>query len=189
MSAKLNVWFAKRFVPGYLSFMKAIKSADSKIYLDDIEGLKQEGLETFIMNYNIPTSIYQIKEIPIKDNETILVTENDIQEQLTDIKNDILNKSKTPKDINNKITAKNKQVKANKQKDISVKKTIETTAPPIKPPDVSKVMDLDGEAEVENEANAVQRGNNNLSNSANAKLNMAGGSMVKGSPCFRRYIY
>ncbi|QXN70486.1 putative endolysin [Bacillus phage vB_BspM_AgentSmith] len=182
MSAKLNVWFAKRFVPGYLSFMKAIKAADSKIYLDDIEGLKQEGLETFLMNYNIPTSIYQIKEIPIKDNETILVTENDIQEQLTDIKNDILNKSKTPKDINNKITAKNKQVKTNKQKDLSTKKTVETTAPPIKPPDISKVKDLDGEAEIENEANAVQTSKDNLSSSANAKLNMAGGDMVRGSP-------
>lgn len=113
--AILNNWFMKRFIPAYKAHVTAIWSVNNSIYLDTIDKLHQEDLENIIVKLNIPTSIYNVNEIPVFSNPKTIVTKQDVDVLLTNISNEIASKKKKDKTPVEKAAEQNKQYQAKQQ--------------------------------------------------------------------------
>lgn len=168
----LNRWFMKRFIPAYRAFISALWSINNRIFLDNIDSLKQTELETFITKFNVPTSIYEITDVPTYDDTKTLVSKQDVDTLLINISNEINSKKKNSKTTVQKAAEENK-------KHVAKKNTIvpETTKPAAYKPEPVKDVAIDQEGE--NKPKPISD-TSNLNSKIQSKLNIAPGELFPG---------
>lgn len=86
----LNNWFQRRFIPAYVAFMTSFKEVSPKEYLDDIEKLNNDKIFDLMSMLQIPTSIYQVENIPTFEDPKTTVT----QQEVETLKENIINEAK-----------------------------------------------------------------------------------------------
>lgn len=191
--ALLNTWFIKRFLPGYKAFLEAMYAANSKIYLDDLDKLKDEELFKLISVLRIPVSIYDVKSIPVFDKPDTTVDKQQIDDLLNNIREAIKKKSTTgkgrdPKQVSNdnKQNAKDNKV----AQDMDSKAIKDQAKSMLPPPSTSNQrlpsankndMSAPAGSGVEGESKPKEAPSEKLSDKAIGKLNQATGSLQTGN--------
>lgn len=191
--ALLNSWFMKRFVPAYKAFMEAFYTANSKLYLDDLDKLKDDELFKLISVLRIPISIYDVKSIPAYDKPDTVVDKQQIDDLLNNIREAIKKKSdagkgRDPKQISQQNAEKAKDNKVaqdmtSKAIKDQAKAKLPTgfTAPPKSPTANKNDMSAPAGAGVEGEGKPKETKDESLSSKASGTLNQATGALQRGN--------
>ena len=176
----LNTWFVKRFMPAYKSYMQALWSVNSNIFLDDIEKLKPLDVYNFVTRISVPTVIYDTQQVPTYDDTKVYATKNEVDQMLTNITNQCKDEAnqKDPEQAK-KIAEENKR----KLQEQANKKAPETKAPETKPaPPPPKQPPLDQQpGESDSPAGKQESATDKIETKAVGKLNQASGEIVPGS--------
>ena len=179
---RLNTWFQKRFIPAYRAFMTALWSTNSKVYLDDLEGLKPKDLEHFFTRYAVSPSVYNYTELPIEGSVASVVTKDQVDKALAAIiernKKDLPKEKTLPEQV--KPPAK-PVVPPNKPPEKPATGSSEVKTPPPSPvkPDQKGIEGAEGESKPSTSSSGTD-----ASTKAAGKLNIAGGQLQPGSMTF-----
>jgi hypothetical protein len=179
-----NTWYLKRFLPAFSSFLTPLYAANDKIFIDDLDILKNQQLYTYVTSIQIPNTIYEIKLTPTFDDPTVYVTKDEISMLLTNIINKVKGESKEKGIDINKLQKENsshvskakvdqEQVDAIIQKQRANLSKLTST----KPIDINK-MPLDPSDEGENELKKPDP--EKIQSSKASKINIAGGDLYPG---------
>lgn len=182
----LNMWYMKRFIPAFRSFMEALYSVNNAVYLDKIDSLKPLDLLDFVGRFRVNPSIYDITNIPFFSNPETLVTKNDVDTLLTSVTNDIKEKAPKEKDSKDKLSRDNK---AKAQEASKAAETNKGVTPDVKPNTAAvpskQVVPIgkdipspgqEGETKPKTTNNDIKA----LSEKATDKLNKADGALMPG---------
>lgn len=175
----LNTWFVKRFMPAYKSYMQALWSVNSNIFLDDIEKLKPLDVYNFVTRISVPSVIYDTEQVPTYDDTKVYATKTEVDAMLTNITNQCKDEAnqKDPEQAK-KIAEENKrklQEQTNK-KAPEQKATENRPAPP--PPKQPPLDKQPGDADSPTDPKASD---NRMQAKASGKLNQASGEIYPGS--------
>ena len=188
----LNTWFMKRFIPAYKAFMEAFYSANSKLYLDDIDKLKEEELFKLISVLRIPTGIYDIKSIPVFSNPDSVVDKQQIDDLLNNIREGIKRKTdegkgRKPAEVSQENkglskdnkTAQDIEAKAIRDRALS---NLPKDQPGVQKPNINtRDMNPPAGAGQEGEGKPPDQKDEKLSDKASTSINKATGALLRGN--------
>lgn len=189
----LNNWFIRRFLPAYKSFMEAFYSVNNKIYLDDLDKLKEDELFKLISVLRIPSSIHDVKAIPVFDKPDTIVDKQQIDDMVANLREKIKQKSdagkgKAPDNISqeNKSNAKDArtaQDMANKALRDTAKSNLPTPGQPNKTVPSSNKNDMSAPASSGSEDGNKPKEDpvSQAIEKASTPLNQATGALLRGN--------
>ena len=82
----LNNWFMGRYLPAHRAFMDAYYTAGGTDYLDNLEKLSGDQVFKFASVYNLPSAVHEVKLIPLFDNATSVVSKEEIDAMLANLR-------------------------------------------------------------------------------------------------------
>ena len=188
----LNNWVTKRFIPAFRSHISSIWRVNSSIYLDNLDNIHREDLKRVISILNIPSSIYNVTQIPVFTNPNTVVTKQDVDTLLTNIANELkinrLNEKTTIEkaaEENNKFKAAQKleenNVKiANSKANESLRPKVDRNSNSYNQYNPKKEVFPDQEGEKKYSSSAANSNINKVSAKVKGKLNIAPGDLIPG---------
>lgn len=187
----LNTWFMRRFVPSWKAFMEAFYSVNSKIYLDDLDKLKEDELFKFVSVIRIPTGIFDFKSIPVFSNPNTVTDKQQIDDLLTNIREAIKRKSdegkgKKPGQVGqeNKGAAKDAKT-AQDLENKTLRDRAISNLPKDQPSGAPRFNNNDMKAPVgagnEGEGKPPETRDDKLSDKASTSINKATGELLRGN--------
>lgn len=174
---RLNTWFTKRFIPSYKAFMDALCSVNSNVYLDSLESLKPRDIQDFLDRYKLPTTVHDVKEIPVEGSPQSAVTKDQIDTILAGII--VMNKKNLPAQEPLPAAMKKESDRANAAKSAPPAPKPAPPPPTPKPAPVPRdQMGVNG-AEGEPKPN-VKASDGKVKVPSASKLNLAAGDLMPG---------
>lgn len=176
----LNTWYVKRFLPAYKSFMQALWSVNSSIFLDDIDKLKPLDVYNFVTRISVPNVIYDTQDVPTYDDTKVYATKSEVDQMLTNITNQCKDEAnqKDPEQAK-KIADENKS-KLQKQDNSKIPETKTPETKPTTPsPKATPPEQQPGDADSPTDAKGSTT--DKIQSKAVGKLNQASGEIVPGS--------
>ena len=186
---RLNIWFMKRFIPAFRAHIEAIYGVNNAIYVDEIDKFKPVDLFNVITKLNIPTSIYDITEVPTLQDFKTNVTKQQVDDLLANImfeaRKDGAEKGASQKEMS-KVKAQNdanKAKAANQQQQAKPQEVTKSAVPPASiSADTSKMMGGgEGEPKPKEEVATGNSVTGNMEAKVSGKLNKASGELLPGS--------
>ena len=92
--ALFNRWFQYRFMPAYQAFMSALWTTRSDVYLDNLEKLGDENILRLASSYQLPVSIFDVKQIPTFEQTETTVSRQEVDDILTSLRQQAKDKTK-----------------------------------------------------------------------------------------------